>query len=87
MFVKEYQARGGDYKGKKNEQEGLNRWFDEKWTNQRGGSGYKYKSDVHRPTVKVNRNTPTTFKELTKEQIERATEEKRNKGRVNKFDT
>jgi hypothetical protein len=29
----------------------LKRWFDEKWTNQRGEIRYKKKSDVYRPTV------------------------------------
>ena len=48
--------------------------------------GYKNKSDVYRPTVRVNKNTPTTFKELTKEQIEKAKVEKANTGRVKQFD-
>ena len=38
------------------------------------------------PTVNVNKDTPTTFKELTKEQIEKARKEQKNKGRVSKFD-
>ena len=64
----------------------MNRWFSEKWSNQRGGTGYKSKSDVYRPTVKVNDKTPTTFNELTKKQIEKARQEKARTGKVKKFD-
>jgi len=32
----------------------LKRWFNEKWTNQRGEIGYKFKSDVYRPTIRIN---------------------------------
>ena len=86
LLVQEYKKRGGTYKGKENKSSGLNRWFNEKWTNQRGETGYKNKSDVYRPTVKVNKDTPTTFKELTKEQIEKAKKEKVRTGKVKKFD-
>ena len=86
LLVKTYKERGGTYKGKENKSSGLNRWFNEKWTNQRGGTGYKNKSDVYRPTVKVNDKTPTTFNELTKKQIEKARQEKARTGKVKKFD-
>ena len=86
LLVSAYKKAGGTYKGKKNDNTGLARWHSEKWTNQRGESGYKYANDVYRPTIRINKNTPTTFKELTKEQIERAKKEKKDKGRVNKFD-
>ena len=76
LLVQEYKKRGGTYKGKENKSSGLNLWFDSKWRNQRGEEGYKYKSDLYRPTVKVHDKTPTTFKELTKEQIEKAKKEK-----------
>ena len=61
------------------------RWMNEKWTKQRGEIGYKYKSDSFRPTVKISKETPTTFNELANKQIERARKEKANTGRVNKF--
>ena len=48
------------YKGSK-ATSNLKRWFDEKWTNQRGEIGYKNKSDVYRPTIRINDKTPTTF--------------------------
>jgi hypothetical protein len=64
---------------------GLNRWFSENWTNQRGEIGYKYKSDIYRPTRRVTQETPKTLKELSKEEIDRARREKYRKGRVSKF--
>ena len=61
------------------------RWFNEKWTNQRGEIGYKNKSDVYRPTIRINDKTPTTFNELTKNQITKAKKEKEKTGRVKRF--
>ena len=72
------------YTGKK-PKEGLSRWFDEKWTNQRGGVGYKSDSDVYRPNVRVSKKTPTTFSELSKSRINKAQLEKKRRGRVSKF--
>ena len=63
----------------------LKRWFDEAWVNQRGKTGYQKKGDVYRPTKKINNKTPTTFSELTKQQIEKAMKEKKTKGRVKNF--
>ena len=85
QLVKRYKEAGGTYSGKKNKDEGLPLWFASKWKNQRGEVGYKFKSDVYRPTVKVNSKTPTTFQELTPEEIERARREKYLHKRVNKF--
>ena len=73
------------YEGKKNEKKGLSAWFNEKWLNQRGEVGYQKKGDVYRPTIKINKDTPTTFQELSKSQIQRAMNEKKSKGRVSKF--
>ena len=78
-------AGGGTYKGSPNKHEGLNLWFAEDWRNQRGEVGYKFKSDVYRPTVRVNSKTPTTFKELTSVELKRARREKAAKGRVKQF--
>ena len=66
LLVQHYRKRGGTYIGEENKSSGLNRWFQEKRFNQRGDTGYKNKSDVYRPTVRVNDKAPTTFKELTK---------------------
>ena len=86
LLVKTYKEQGGKYIGKENKSSGLNRWYREKWLNSRGEIGYKSASDIYRPTVKVNKNTPTTFKELTKEQIKKAQAEKAKTNRVKKFD-
>jgi hypothetical protein len=72
------------YHGSK-ENSNLKRWFNEKWTNQRGEIGYKNKSDVYRPTIRINDKTPTTFNELTKTQIKKAKIEKAKTGRVKRF--
>ena len=85
QIVKEYKEAGGKYSGKKNDKKGLGRWFKEKWTNQRGGSGYKKKGDIYRPTKRITKDTPTTHKELTPAQKKKAMEEKKKTGRVKKF--
>jgi hypothetical protein len=72
LLVQEYKRRGGTYDGEEKQTEGLNRWFAEKWKNQRGEVGYKNKDDVYRPTVRITKDTPTTFKELTQQEIEKS---------------
>jgi len=42
-FKKLYGNNKSPYFGKKNRRKGLTRWFNEKWSNQRGTVGYKYK--------------------------------------------
>lgn len=64
---------------------GLTRWFAEKWRNQRGKVGYRYKSDVYRPTVRVTRRTPLTHGELTRREVRRARRTKARRGRVGRF--
>ena len=73
------------YIGDKPELSDLNCWFQERWRNQRGEIGYKFNGDIYRPTIRINLDTPKTFNELTKSQIERAKKEKKQKGRVKKF--
>ena len=41
LLIQKYKKRGGTYKGKENKSSGLNRWFKEKWVNQRGEVKYK----------------------------------------------
>ena len=86
LLVQEYKKRGGTYLGAKNSNKGLAKWHKETWLNSRGEVGYKYKNDVYRPTVKVNKDTPKTFKELTDKEIKEARIEKAKTGRVKKFD-
>lgn len=83
-FSKKY-GNKSPYKGKKTRKKGISRWFDEKWVNQRGEIGYKNKSDIYRPSIRINKNTPTTHNELSKKQIKNARSEKYRKGRVKRF--
>ena len=82
-FVKKHN-NNNYYRGNKTNSN-LKRWFNEKWTNQRGEIGYKNKSDIYRPTIRINDKTPTTFNELTKNQITKAKKEKEKTGRVKRF--
>ena len=85
QLVKRYKEAGGTYSGKKDDNQGIKRWMNEAWKNQRGEVGYKFKSDVYRPTVRINSKTPKTFQELTTKEIERARREKAKDNRVDKF--
>lgn len=73
------------YKGKKTAKKGLRRWFDEKWLNQRGEVGYKFKNDVYRPSRRITKKTPITFDELKPREIKKARYKKYTKKRVNRF--
>ena len=84
ILVKRYKEAGGKYLGKKTNS-GLVRWHTESWKNQRGEEGYKKKGDVYRPTKRVNAKTPTTFSELSKDDIKKAMAEKKKTGRVKKY--
>ena len=87
LIVKAYKEAGGKYEGTKPSKTGLKRWFNERWTNQRGEVGYKYKSDIYRPNIRITKDTPTTFNELTKKEIETGRRKKYLDGRVDKFKT
>lgn len=84
MYYKKYKSIDA-YEGKKRKKKGLARWFEEKWLNQRGEVGYKKPGDIYRPTIRVTKKTPVTMNELTKKQINKARNEKRDTGRVLKF--
>ena len=83
-YYKKY-GTNDSYIGNKPKLSNLQRWFAENWRNQRGEVGYKYQNDIYRPTIRINKDTPTTFSELTKEQIAKAKKEKATKGRVYRF--
>jgi Family of unknown function (DUF5872) len=93
ILVKNYKAsykrkygNGDPYIGKKPDSKvGLTRWLKEDWRNQRGEVGYKYKSDVYRPTKRVTAKTPKTFGELSKDAIKRSRRVKAKTGRVKRF--
>ena len=91
-LVKAYKAayakKHGDkkaYSGPRNDSKGLTRWMAEEWRNQRGGVGYKYKSDIYRPTKRVTFDTPTTLGELSDKRIAAARRKKSRDGRVDAF--
>ena len=89
-YYEKYGNIGTPYKttpnlNKKEEPQGLVRWFMEKWTNQDNQTGYTKVGDIYRPTKRITKKTPKTFKELTKDDIKKATIQKLKTGRVNKF--
>ena len=84
-FSQKYGQKKNPYIGKKTKKVGLKRWFSEKWVNQRGDVGYKYKSDIYRPSVRITRKTPITYRELSRNDIKNARKTKYRKGRVNRF--
>ena len=81
QFKEKYPGKNA-YTGESNK---LKNWFSERWVNQRGETGYKYKSDVYRPTIRVSKKTPMTFSELGKKKIEKARRKKALFGRVKSF--
>ena len=86
--IQEYKRLGGTFletKDAKAKQGNLTRWFKEEWRNQRGSVGYQKKGDLYRPTHRVTKKTPVTWKELSKKEISRARVEKQHHGRVKKF--
>ena len=85
MLVKLYRESGGRYSGDKDEKDGLTRWYMEKWSSDKGTQGYTHKNSVYRPTVRVTKDTPATFAELTPEELKRAKAMKARTGRVDKF--
>ena len=72
MIVKEYKKQyllkyknDKAYEGKKDNTKGLTKWFNEVWLNQRGEIGYNKKGDIYRPTIRIDKDTPNTFSELS----------------------
>lgn len=99
-IVKKYKELGGKFaeerarsrsrsntKSSPKNRAGLTRWFAEKWVNQHGEVGYEHKNDVYRPSRRITKDTPTTWKELTPEEIERAKKIKAKNQRIKKFKT
>lgn len=92
LLVKTYKRKylelygdGDAYFGERSPTMGLTRWFIEDWRNQRGEVGYKYASDIYRPTRRVSPQTPKTLRELGAKDVDRAMREKALAGRVKRF--
>ena len=85
-IVREFKKRGGTYDELPNKNQGLLRWFKEKWVDiNRPGqscgrnsekSNLNGKYPLCRPSVRVSKNTPKTIIELTKKQISEANKKK-----------
>tara|TARA_R100000541_G_scaffold45170_1_gene52215 strand:+ start:81 stop:674 length:594 start_codon:yes stop_codon:yes gene_type:complete len=64
----------------------LKRWFKEKWETPSGKKDYsKTNENTFRPTVKVSKDTPSTWNELTSAEKAAARKEKNTKGRVSTY--
>ena len=63
----------------------LKRWFKEKWRTPRGKKGYSGGDRTFRPTVRVSKDTPATWSELSPSERARAAKEKKEKGRVSRY--
>jgi len=81
-FEKKHGKNKKAYTGKSDK---LKNWFRERWRTQEGKTTYQKKGDIFRPTKRITSKTPTTFKELSKKEIERAKREKKRTGRVKQF--
>ena len=84
-FAKKYGPNLSAYTNNKPINSGLPRWFNEEWTNQHGEIGYQKSGDVYRPSRRVTSDTPTTWSELSQNEIKKAQKEKKQTGRVKKF--
>lgn len=70
-IVKEYKKRGGEYRGRKKENEGLDRWYKEDWKDI-GGKEYP----VYRPTKRITKDTPLTESEISPTQLKKQIKKK-----------
>ena len=71
-IVKDYKQRGGRYRKDGNEPK-LKRWFEERWVNVNPLINRKKSTayPLFRPTVRVNKDTPTLLQEIPKDVLER----------------
>ena len=85
-LVKEYKKRGGKYKGKKPKNDGVSRWFKEKWIDvchlpkkvECGRDEFSPKKFPYcRPSVRVTKDTPKTSGELSKAELKKRCKSKR----------
>ncbi len=91
QFVKQYKAAFKKKYGSKEPytgtktKKGLSRWMKEEWRTEKGKKTYAEGGVVFRPTKRISKKTPTTFKELSKKQISSAVKEKKRTGSVKKY--
>lgn len=68
LFYDKYGDTKKPYQGKKTDKQPLTRWFDEKWQDinpNKTNETYP----VYRPTIKVNKETPKTVDEISKQKL------------------
>lgn len=63
----------------------LKRWFKEDWQTPKGKKGYEGGENTFRPTKRINKDTPSTWSEVTPAEKARAQKEKNEKGRVSRY--
>ena len=78
QLVRTYKSHGGRYRGKKNTNGGISRWYKENWINvcklpkivKCGRKAFSRKMDFPycRPMYRISRATPKTVKEMNKSQ-------------------
>ena len=87
-IVKEYLRRGGKYSGKKDSSSGLTRWFKEDWVDLNRPINGSFadcgrnntdtgKYPLCRPSKRITKDTPKTYKEISQESIRKAKREKK----------
>ncbi len=95
-IVKEYKKLGGQYEGEKTPNKGLTRWYKEEWVDLKKplGSNLGYekcgrnkpkKDDEYplcRPSKRITKETPKTYKEINPFTIEKAKKEKKSSKKI-----
>ena len=97
-IVREYTKRGGEYRGKKSDSKGLKRWLKEEWVDLKrpiksskgkvvgySKCGREDKDDEYplcRPSKRVSKKTPRTYKEIPKSILKKAKTKKKSHKRV-----
>jgi hypothetical protein len=94
-IVKKYKELGGKYSSRKPKTSGLKRWYKEKWVDLkrknkdgtyapcgRSTITKKSKYPLCRPSIRVNKSTPKTYKELSKKIISKAKKSKKSAKRI-----
>ena len=84
-YGRKYGPKASPYIGKKNTKKGIARWMREKWTDQYGKPYASKPNSVFRPSKKITKKTPITWKQLNKRQVRSAIKEKQKTGRVSRF--
>jgi hypothetical protein len=68
-YIKEYKKRGGRFE-EDGKAKNLKRWQDEKWKDV-NPNATKTSYPVYRPTVRVNKKTPTTVQEISMSELKK----------------